>query len=63
MPAAMMRGLAHELESTGRYRDPLEVARERGIEILQHYRPEPLADDKARELAAILKAADRELRS
>ena len=33
-----------------RYRDPLEVARERGIDILQRYRPEPLADDKAREL-------------
>jgi trimethylamine:corrinoid methyltransferase-like protein len=63
MPAAMTRGLAHELEPMGRYRDPLEVARERGIEILQRYRPEPLADDKRRELTAILEAADRELRS
>ena len=63
MPAAMMRGLAHELQSTGGYRDPIEVARERSVEIVKRYRPEPLADDKARELAAILEAADRELRS
>ena len=62
MPVAMMRGLAHELEATCGYRDPLEVARERAIDILRRYRPEPLADDKAKELAAILEAADRELR-
>jgi trimethylamine--corrinoid protein Co-methyltransferase len=63
MPGAMLRGLAHELGRGSSYRDPLEVARERGIEIIESYIPEPLAEDKARELSAILAAADRELRS
>jgi hypothetical protein len=63
MREALVRGLAHEIGTNGRYRDPLEVARERGIEIMKEYRPEPLTYEKAGELAAILAAADRELRS
>ena len=43
-------------------RDPVEVARERAEELWREYRPEPLADDKAAELARILAAADAELR-
>ncbi len=44
------------------YRDPLEVARERGLAILEGYRPEPLGEDKQRELRRIVAAADAELR-
>jgi len=62
MPAVLVRGLAHELGPSGCYRHPAEVARERALEILEHYRPTPLPAATARELAHILAAADRELR-
>ena len=44
------------------YRDAVEVARERALDILQHYGPEPLDDDARRELRRIVGDADRELR-
>ena len=47
---------------TGRLRDPVAVARERAEELWREYRPEPLEEDKAAELARILAAADAELR-
>ena len=47
--------------SAERYRDPLAEARERALQILDHYEPEPLAADVARELRSILEAADRDL--
>lgn len=59
---AVVRGITHELAADGTYRDALEVARERALEIWRDYRPEPLAEDKAAELARIAEAADRELR-
>ena len=40
----------------------VEVARERAEELWREYRPEPLEEDKAAELARILAAADAELR-
>ena len=43
-------------------RDAVEVARERALDILQHYEPEPLDDDARRELRRIVGDADRELR-
>ncbi len=58
---AVVRGITHELAVDGSYRDALEVARERALEIWRDYRPEPLPDDKARELARIMVAADGEL--
>jgi hypothetical protein len=39
------------------------VARERALDVWRDYRPEPLDDDKAAELARIAAAADRELRA
>jgi len=44
------------------YRDAVEVTRERALDILQHYGPEPLDDDARRELRRIVGDADRELR-
>jgi len=43
------------------FRDPLAVANERAQWIIDHYQPEPLEPDKARELTRILAAADAEL--
>jgi len=59
---AVVRGVTHEFGPDGTYRDALDVARERALEIWRDYRPEPLAEDKAAELARILSAAERELR-
>lgn len=44
------------------YRDAVEVTRERALDILQHYGPQPLDDDARRELRRIVGDADRELR-
>jgi trimethylamine--corrinoid protein Co-methyltransferase len=63
MRAGFVRGLASEPDAQGGYRDAVEVARERALEILEHYVPEPLEPDKVAELARIVAAADRELRS
>lgn len=62
MRETVVRSIGQELAADGtHYRDPLEVARERGRDILEHYRPEPLDDGKAVELRRILMAADAEL--
>jgi len=45
----------------GRYRDPVEVAREKVGWILEHHQPEPLDAAQQAELRRILAAADREL--
>jgi len=63
MRAGFVRGLASEPAAQGGYRDAVEVARERALDILQHYQPEPLDEDKATELRRILAAADTELKS
>ena len=58
---SFVRAITQEPGEDG-YRDPLEVAGERARWILEHHRPEPLADDQRRELSRILAAADAELR-
>ena len=64
MPRTVQRSIGQELDAAGtHYRDAVEVARERGVAILDEYHPEPLADDKAAELRTILAAADAELRA
>jgi trimethylamine:corrinoid methyltransferase-like protein len=63
MRAGFVRGLGSEPDAQGGYRDAVEVARERALDILENYVPEPLDPDEAAELARILAAADRELRS
>ncbi|MGC9333961.1 MAG: trimethylamine methyltransferase family protein [Anaerolineae bacterium] len=61
MRTAMVPGLGHQAGPDGKYRDPLEVARERVRWILDHHRPEPIEAAQQAELARILAAADREL--
>jgi trimethylamine--corrinoid protein Co-methyltransferase len=61
MRTAMKPGLAHQMTPEGKYRDPVEVAREKVRWILDTYQPEPLDRAKQSELSKILAAADREL--
>jgi trimethylamine--corrinoid protein Co-methyltransferase len=61
MRTAMKPGLAHQTGLDGKYRDPVEVAREKVKWILDNYQPEPLDKAKQAELTKILAAADREL--
>ena len=62
MREAVKPAITHVLGPDGAPRDPVEVARERAEELWRDYRPEPLEEDKAAELARILAAADAELR-
>jgi hypothetical protein len=62
MRAAVTPALTHQPAPDGSLRDPVEVARERAEELWRDYRPEPLEEDKAAELARILATADAELR-
>jgi trimethylamine--corrinoid protein Co-methyltransferase len=61
MRTAMVPGLAHQMGRDGKYRDPVEVAREKVRWILDNYAPDPLEEAKQAELTRILAAADREL--
>jgi trimethylamine--corrinoid protein Co-methyltransferase len=63
MRAAVTPALTHQLGPDGAPRDPASLARERAEELWRDYRPAPLEEDKAAELARILAAADAELRS
>ena len=63
MKATVERSIGQQIGPDGvHYRDPLEVARERGLAILENYSPEPLGEDRQRELRRIVAAADAELR-
>jgi trimethylamine--corrinoid protein Co-methyltransferase len=61
MRTAMKRAITHQMGQDGKYRDPLEVAREKVAWILNNHQPEPLEQAKQAELTRILEAADREL--
>ena len=61
MRTAMKPGLAHQMTPDGKYRDPVEVAREKVRWILDNYQLEPLDQAKQSELSKILAAADQEL--
>ena len=60
MKTALMRGLEHDLVN-GRYRDPIEVAREKAAWVRANHHPEPLGAAEQAELTRILEAAGREL--
>jgi trimethylamine--corrinoid protein Co-methyltransferase len=60
MKLALKRGLEHDLVNN-RYRDPVEVARERAAWVSANHHPEPLEAAKAAELTRILDAAKRAL--
>ena len=61
MRTAMKPAVTQQMGPDGKYRDPLEVAREKVKWILENYQPQPLEEAKQAELARILEAADREL--
>ncbi len=63
MRDAVVRAVSQEIAADGQhYRDPLEVARERALDILENHRPPPLAEDTQHELRRVVGKADRELR-
>lgn len=62
MPTAMVRGVQHQLDSMGKYRDPVEYAREKVAWILANHHPEPPSADVQKEIDRILAAADKELK-
>lgn len=61
MRATWKGGLGHDMQPDGKYRDPVEVARDRIHWILENHQVEPLADDKKREIKHILAKAEQEL--
>jgi trimethylamine--corrinoid protein Co-methyltransferase len=62
MRTAMVRAVLHQLDSLGKYRQPVEYARERVTWILENHHPEPPPADVQKEVNRILAAADRELK-
>lgn len=54
--------ITYETGPDGKYRDPVEVAREKADWILKNYQPAPLDEHKQKELTRILHAADEEIR-
>jgi trimethylamine--corrinoid protein Co-methyltransferase len=53
--------VVHIPDSGGRYRDPLEIAREKTDWILKNHHPEPLSEHQQAELSRIIAAAENEL--
>ncbi len=63
MRVAVLRAITQQIGEDGQhYRDPVEVARERAMELLRTYEPPPLDEDVAAELRRLVDAADREVR-
>jgi trimethylamine--corrinoid protein Co-methyltransferase len=63
MRTSMVRGIIHQLDSLGKYRDPVEVAREKVKWIMENHHPAPPSPGIQKELDRIIAAADRELKS
>jgi trimethylamine--corrinoid protein Co-methyltransferase len=61
MRTAMVRGVIHQLDNTGKYQDPAEYAREKIRWILENHHPEPPSDDIQKEINRILSSAEKEL--
>lgn len=61
MRRALKPSIVHEAGPDGKYRDPVEAARDKAAWILKNYQPEPLEDAQRKELRRILAAADHEL--
>jgi trimethylamine--corrinoid protein Co-methyltransferase len=61
MRTSMKPAVTHQMGQGGKYRDPLEVAREKVDWILKNHEPEPLEDAQKAELTRILEVAGREL--
>ena len=63
MRTSMVRGVNHQLDQSGKYRDPGEYAREKVQWIMDNHHPEPPDEDVQNEIDRILKTADNELNS
>ena len=63
MCTAMKRAVLHQLGSMGKYRHPVEYAREKVTWILENHHPEPPPIDVQIEIDRILAAADKELQA
>lgn len=61
MRTAMKRTVLHQLDSMGKYRHPVEYAREKVAWILENHHPEPPSADVQKEIDRILAASDKEL--
>jgi trimethylamine--corrinoid protein Co-methyltransferase len=61
MRTSMVRGIIHQLDTMGKYRHPVEVAREKVAWILENHHPEPPAADVQKEIDRILAVAEEEL--
>jgi trimethylamine--corrinoid protein Co-methyltransferase len=61
MRDSLKRAVTHQLDAEGKYRNPIEVARERVAWIRANHHPEPLDPAVRTELDRILAAADREM--
>ena len=61
MRTSLKPAITHEVGGDGKYRDPVDAARDQVGWILKNYQPEPLEETKRKELTRILAAADREL--
>jgi trimethylamine--corrinoid protein Co-methyltransferase len=62
MRTTMVRGVFHHLDSMGKYRDPVDYAREKVTWILENHHPEPPNPEVQKEIDRILVAADNDLR-
>ena len=62
MRTAMVRGVQHQLGAAGKYRNPIEYAREKVSWILENPPPEPPTAEVQKEFNRILAAADNELK-
>ena len=63
MRTAMVRGIRHQLDSMGKYRDPVEYAREKVAWILKNHHPEPPPANVQKEINRIVATADKELQA
>lgn len=61
MPTAMVRGVQHQLGAAGKYRDPVEYAREKVAWILENHHPEPPSAEVQKEINQILIVADKQM--
>jgi trimethylamine--corrinoid protein Co-methyltransferase len=61
MRDSFARAITYQLDAKNKYRNPIEVARERTKWIVENHRAEPLEEAKQKELTRILAAADKEL--
>lgn len=62
MRTSMVRSVLHQLDSMGKFREPVAYAREKVAWILENHHPEPPPPEVQTEIDQILAAADRELK-